>query len=65
MALRAFSVTRRMHNKAWISDGRIAILGGRNIGDEYFDAAEHTNFRDMDVLAIGPVVAQTERIFDD
>lgn len=65
MALRAFSVTRRMHNKAWIADGRIAILGGRNIGDEYFDAAEHTNFRDMDVLAIGPVVAQTERIFDD
>ncbi|MGD9942868.1 MAG: phospholipase D family protein [Burkholderiaceae bacterium] len=65
MALRAFSVTRRMHNKAWIADGRIAILGGRNIGDEYFDAAEHTNFRDMDVLVMGPVVAQTEKIFDD
>ena len=65
MALRAFSVTRRMHNKAWIADGRIAILGGRNIGDEYFDAAEHTNFRDMDVLVIGPLVAQTEKVFDD
>lgn len=65
MALRAFSVTRRMHNKAWIADGRVAILGGRNIGDEYFDAAEHTNFRDMDVLAMGPAVAQTEKIFDD
>jgi len=65
MALRAFSVTRRMHNKAWIADGRIAILGGRNIGDAYFDAAESTNFRDMDVLAIGPAVSQTERIFDD
>ncbi len=65
MALRAFSVTRRMHNKAWIVDGRLAILGGRNIGDEYFDAAEDTNFRDMDVLAIGPVVGQTEQVFDD
>ncbi|WP_217999681.1 phospholipase D family protein [Thauera butanivorans] len=65
MALRAFSVTRRMHNKAWIVDGRIAILGGRNIGDEYFDAAEETNFRDMDVLVMGPVVAQAETIFDD
>ncbi|MFT3802421.1 MAG: phospholipase D family protein [Burkholderiaceae bacterium] len=65
MMLRAFSVTRRMHNKAWIADGRIAILGGRNIGDEYFDAAEHTNFRDIDVLGVGPVVAQTEKIFDD
>lgn len=65
MILRAFSVTRRMHNKAWIVDGRIAILGGRNIGDEYFDAAEHTNFRDMDVLVLGPLVAQTEKVFDD
>ncbi|MFT3758163.1 phospholipase D family protein [Thauera sp.] len=65
MMLRAYSMTRRMHNKAWIVDGRLAILGGRNIGDEYFDAAEDTNFRDMDVLVIGPVVAQTEKVFDD
>lgn len=65
MVLRTFSVTRRMHNKAWIADGRIAILGGRNIGDAYFDAAESTNFRDMDVLVTGPAVAQTEQIFDD
>lgn len=65
MALRSFSVTRRMHNKAWIADGRVAILGGRNIGDAYFDAAESTNFRDMDVLVTGPAVAQTEQIFDD
>lgn len=65
MALRTFSVTRRMHNKAWIADGRIAILGGRNIGDAYFDAAESTNFRDMDVLVMGPAVAQTETIFDE
>ncbi|MFT3664731.1 phospholipase D family protein [Piscinibacter sp.] len=64
MALRAFSVTRRMHNKAWIADGRVAILGGRNIGDRYFDAGEHTNVRDMDVLLMGPAVAQTEKVFD-
>lgn len=65
MMLRAFSVTRRMHNKAWIADGRLAILGGRNIGDEYFDAAERTNFRDMDILVMGPAVAQAEAVFDD
>lgn len=65
MALRAFSVTRRMHNKAWIADGRVAILGGRNIGDAYFDAGKDTNFRDMDVLVMGPAVGQTEQIFDD
>lgn len=65
MALRAFSVTRRMHNKAWIADGRVAIVGGRNIGDAYFDAAETANFRDMDLLLLGPVVQQAETVFDE
>ncbi|MDQ2634184.1 MAG: phospholipase D family protein [Pseudomonadota bacterium] len=65
MALRAVSVTRRMHNKVWLADGRIAIVGGRNIGDAYFDAAETANFRDMDVLLLGPVVRQAENVFDE
>lgn len=64
MVLRAFSVTRRMHNKAWIADGRCAIIGGRNIGDEYFAAARSSNFRDLDLLLLGPAVQQTETIFD-
>lgn len=64
MALRAFSMTRRMHNKAWIADGRMAIVGGRNIGDAYFDAAETSNFRDMDLVLLGPAVRQTETVFD-
>ncbi|MCP8895290.1 phospholipase D family protein [Shinella daejeonensis] len=65
MALRAFSVTRRMHNKAWITDGRMAVVGGRNIGDAYFDAADTANFRDMDLLLLGPVVQQAETVFDE
>jgi len=64
LLLRAFSATRRMHNKAWIADGRLAIVGGRNIGDEYFDASQEANFRDMDLLMVGPAVQQTEQIFD-
>lgn len=64
MALRMFSVTRRMHNKAWIIDGQLAVIGGRNIGDIYFDAARNANYRDLDLLAIGPVVAQTSAMFD-
>jgi putative cardiolipin synthase len=64
MALRAFSMTRRMHNKAWIADGRIAIVGGRNIGDEYFDASEGTHFRDLDLLGLGPVADQAGPLFD-
>ena len=65
MLLRFLSLNRRMHNKAWIADGRIAIVGGRNVGDEYFDAAEQVNFQDADLLLVGPAVAQTSAIFDE
>ena len=65
MLLRAFSITRRMHNKAWIADGRLAVVGGRNIGDAYFDAAQTANFRDLDLLLLGEAVQQTEVVFDD
>ena len=60
--LRLFALTRRMHNKAWIADDNIAIVGGRNVGDAYFDAAE-TNFRDLDMLLLGPAVQETAEIF--
>ena len=63
MAARLFALTRRMHNKAWIMDSELAIVGGRNIGDAYFDAAD-TNFRDLDVLLVGPAVDQTAAIFE-
>ncbi|TYT24967.1 phospholipase D family protein [Luteimonas viscosa] len=65
MVQRMFSVTYRMHNKAWIADGRAAVVGGRNIGLEYFGAHEETNFRDLDVLLFGPAVEQASAIFDD
>ena len=64
MALRPISMTRRMHNKAWIADGVLAIVGGRNIGDGYFDAAEASNYRDLDLLMVGDAVDQTAEIFD-
>lgn len=64
MALRVYSINRRMHNKAWIVDGRIAIVGGRNIGDEYFDAAPKRNFFDADLLVGGKAVSDAEHIFD-
>jgi len=64
LALRAFQVTRRMHNKAWIADGRLAIIGGRNIGNAYFNAAQASNFHDLDLLVAGEAVAQAETIFD-
>lgn len=61
---RAFRVTRRMHNKAYIVDGRLAFVGGRNIGDSYFDISRESNFRDLDLLLIGEGVRRVEEIFD-
>ena len=49
-------LNRRMHNKSFIVDGVVGIIGGRNIGDEYFDEHPTLNFHDRDVLAVGPVV---------
>jgi putative cardiolipin synthase len=55
---------RRMHNKSFIVDNQAAVIGGRNIGDEYFAAREDVQMRDFDVVAIGPVVAQASTAFD-
>lgn len=57
-------LSRRMHNKALVVDGAAGIVGGRNIGDEYFDLHPSMNFRDRDVLAVGPVVADMATSFD-
>ena len=57
-------LNRRMHNKSFIVDNNVAVIGGRNIGDPYFDAGSDTHFRDLDVIAIGPVVHQASEAFD-
>jgi putative cardiolipin synthase len=54
-----------MHNKMWIADNRIAIGGGRNLGNEYFGAREGSNFVDLDFAMVGPVVRQASASFDD
>jgi putative cardiolipin synthase len=62
--MRYARLNKRMHNKIWLADGHIAIVGGRNIGDEYFGASEQMNFNDLDVLLAGPIVADVSRAFD-
>lgn len=60
-----FRLNRRMHNKSFTADNQATIIGGRNVGDEYFDAvADMPVFADLDVLAIGPVVQDVSRDFD-
>ena len=58
-------LNRRMHNKLWIADNAAAIVGGRNLGDEYFDLESTVNCYDLDVLAAGPVVRDISRSFDE
>lgn len=50
------SFNQRMHDKTFIVDGAVAITGGRNMANEYFDYNHEFNFRDRDVLLLGPVV---------
>jgi len=55
---------RRMHNKSFTVDNQVAIIGGRNIGDEYFGARTDVNFGDLDSLTIGAAVADVSSRFD-
>ncbi len=64
LATRFGKVTRRMHNKSFTVDNHVSVVGGRNIGDEYFDAAHEMNFSDLDALVVGPVVADVSSSFD-
>ena len=64
MLFGGWHLDRRMHNKAWIVDGAIAVTGGRNIGDEYFDASGLFNFRDLDLVLRGPPVDAVSGVFE-
>jgi putative cardiolipin synthase len=57
-------LNRRMHNKSFTVDGTVTIVGGRNIGDEYFDAAHELAFVDLDVLSVGPAAAAVGGLFE-
>jgi putative cardiolipin synthase len=57
-------LNRRMHNKLWITDNAAALVGSRNLGDEYFGAGTSSNFADVEVLAAGPIVHRLSQAFD-
>jgi len=50
-------LNRRMHNKLMLVDGRIAVIGGRNIQDEYFDWSPQYDYKDRDLIVAGPATA--------
>ena len=55
---------RRMHNKSFTVDKSMTIVGGRNIGEEYFELHQDVAFDDYEVLAVGPVVTEVSAGFD-
>jgi cardiolipin synthase C len=58
-------INHRMHNKSFTVDNRVTVIGGRNIGDEYFDAGGAVQFVDLDLLAVGPIVGAISAMFDE
>ena len=61
----ATRLNRRMHNKLFVVDNEIGIIGGRNIGDAYFQEGRDLEFGDYDVIAAGGVVKDMSASFDD
>jgi putative cardiolipin synthase len=57
-------LNRRMHNKSFTADNQATIVGGRNVGDEYFGATDGVLFADLDVLVVGPVVEEVSQSFE-
>jgi putative cardiolipin synthase len=57
-------LNRRMHNKSFTADNQATIVGGRNIGNEYFAEGGGVWFKDLDVVAVGPVVREVSASFD-
>src|SRR5210317_1516352 len=56
---------RRMHNKSFTVDGSMSIVGGRNIGEEYFELTQDVLFDDYEVFVLGPVVKEIGAGFDE
>jgi putative cardiolipin synthase len=57
-------LNHRMHNKSFTVDNQVTVVGGRNVGDEYFDAGSGVAFADLDVVALGPIVEKVSSTFD-
>lgn len=65
MVLDLDRITRRMHNKTFIVDQQVALIGGRNMSNQYFNAGESYQFSDMDVLLVGQATDDIMASFDE
>ena len=65
LVVHAPRLKHRMHNKLMVADNAVGLVGGRNIGNEYFQANPEFEFGDYDLLAAGPLVRELSKTFDD
>ena len=64
LATRVARLKHRMHNKLFVADNQVGIMGGRNIGNIYFGVDPERNYRDLDVMTAGPIVPRISESFD-
>ena len=64
-ALNRKSLNHRMHNKIFLGDNAVAVMGGRNIGNDYFGVDTNANFLDLDALVAGPAAQEAGAAFDE
>ncbi len=64
LVFRFSRINQRMHNKLFVVDGQMAITGGRNYQNAYYDQARGMNYKDRDVMVVGPVVKEMEHSFE-
>ena len=57
-------LNHRMHNKTFLMDNSLVIVGGRNIGNHYFGVDDEMNFRDLDIFGAGPIVREVSNVYD-
>ena len=57
-------VNHRMHNKLFVADGAMAVIGGRNVANEYFLRSTGENFIDVDAFTVGFVIGPLQGSFD-
>ena len=57
-------VNHRMHNKLFIADGAMAVIGGRNVANEYYLRGATENFVDVDAFTAGWIIPPLQNQFD-
>lgn len=57
-------LNHRMHNKLFIADGAMAVIGGRNVANEYFLRSTNENFVDVDTFTVGWIIPPLQSLFD-